>query len=125
MADAAGELSAEHGRALAEFGTEALTTDLQEDACRTAELGQTNQLGDHLVPPLLVLLGSDEEQFRNLVDHQDQGRRSLMLGQPPHIRSDLLIRSAGSDALARLDQVVATFHLRHQLRQKYGRLSRT
>ncbi|GGS27425.1 hypothetical protein GCM10010269_77550 [Streptomyces humidus] len=44
MADPAGELGPEHGRALAEFGTEALSADFQVDAGRAAELGEADEL---------------------------------------------------------------------------------
>ena len=43
VADAAGELGAEHGGALAQLGAEALPADLQVDAGGAAELGEADQ----------------------------------------------------------------------------------
>ena len=122
VADPAGELGAEHGRALAQLGAEPLPADLQVDAGGAAELGEADQLGDHLVPPFLVLPGGDEEQFGHLVDEQHDGSRAFALGQAPDVRGDLLVRGAGGDALSGLDQVVAVLHFLDEHREQLGGL---
>lgn len=85
VAHAAGQLSPEHGGALTEFGAEALPAHLQVDAGRTAELGEPDEVSDHLVPPFLVLAGGDEEEFRHFVDEQHDGSRAFALRQAPDI----------------------------------------
>ena len=86
VADAAGQLGTEHGRALAQFGAEALAADLQVDAGGAAELGEPDELGDHLVAPLLLLPGGDEEEFGDLVHEQHDGHGPFAARAGPRCR---------------------------------------
>src|SRR5690606_37106464 len=108
---AAGELGAEHGDSLAEFGAEALAADFEVDAGGAAELGEADQGGDDAVAALLFVLGGEEGEFGDLVDQDHDRHWPQVLAQVPDIGGDLRIRHGDADALLGPDELVDVLHV--------------
>jgi hypothetical protein len=109
-----------YGRAVAQFGAEALPAHLQVDAGGPRELPEADQCGDDPLAPLLLRGRGDEEEFGDLIDHDHDRHGADLLGQAPDVGRDLRIGGVGADPLRLPDDLEPLDHLRNERFQQIG-----